>query len=204
MEGDPYDEGYFMEYDHDLRPDELMRWELASRTPECDYSKLPRLDPVLWPDARLWKARRNYSGGYVRTPVEMLYRMFGQYVTHFIVGETMRCLAIQYIHELQRDTGVSGRDVASVASIFVRLLEACAQDFDFETVSDKHCRIVLRTFRPFEPDAPEALRQAFFQFQEMGTRILNGHIRVTRNRDALNGTAGPEIWDFKDTGSWLW
>jgi hypothetical protein len=200
MEGSPYDEGYFCEYDRDLSPDERMGWETPKHTPECDYSKLPDLDPVMWPDARRWKARRNFSAGYVSTPVQILYRLYGEYVTHYLVGETLRCLAVQYTHEFLRDLDIKGRDLDSIVALFSGLLSACGQNFEVSSDGDRRRRIVLHGFKPFEDDALEGLRAACFQFQEMATRLMNGHVAVTRRR--IDETT--EEWQLHDTGNWLW
>jgi hypothetical protein len=200
MEGDPYDEGYFMEYDHDLGPDEIMRYEVAMHTPECDPTRLPTLDPIKWPEERKLKARRNYSAGYVRITVEVLYSMFGATVTHYIVEQTMRCLAIQYTHELMRDVGMNaGHDASAVALYFSRLLRACGQNFESEQFSASRHRIVLSSFKPFGPDAQEGLRAAWFAFQEMSARLIGGRVAVARRYENNH-----EVWDLEDVGHWRW
>ena len=199
MEGDPYDEGYFLEYDRDLAPNEIMRYETVQKTPEFDPAKAPKLDPKVWPEARLLKAQRNFSGGYVKTTVDVLNNTFGEWVTNFIVGETNRMLAVQYVHELKAMMGVEGKDVGAIATLFERLLDACYQDFSTEAPDAKRRRIVLKSFRPFGDDAPEGLRAACFQFQQMATRITNGRVRATRRREGAG-----EVWEFEDTGRWLY
>jgi hypothetical protein len=204
MEGDPYDEGYFIEHDRDLGPDEIMRYEVVHKTPEFDPAKAPKLDPKVWPEARLLKAQRNFSGGYVATTIEMLGRTYGEYVTNFIAGETNRMLAVQYIHELKAMMGVEGKSVGAIAALFAALLDACYQDFARETLSPTRERIVLKSYRPFGDDAPEGLRAAFFQLQTMGTRILNGRVKATRRMEAVGGAKTAEVWEFEDTGRWLY
>lgn len=125
MEGDPYDEGYFLEYDHDLVPDEIMRDEVVTHTPECDPANVPTLDPVQWPQARKLKAKRKYFPGCVRTPLEVLYSMSGTAVTHYIVEQTLRCLPIQYTHEPKERSGPAGRSGrARRGFVFQRLIES--------------------------------------------------------------------------------
>ena len=200
MEGDPYDEGYFMEYEHDLGPEEIMRYEVAPHTPECDRRKLPALDPIQWPEERKLKARRNYSAGYVRTTVEVLYRMFGSAVTHFIISQTQRCLAIQYTHELASDMGLKGAgDASSVVTFFTRLLTACGQRFESERLNPSRYRIVLSTFKPFDPDAEDGLREAWFAFQQMSARLISPRVAVVRRRESNH-----EIWEIEDVGHWRW
>ena len=59
MEGEPYDEGYFFESDHDLAPDEIYRFKRVTTTPEFDAETAPRLDSDAWPEERLLHARRH-------------------------------------------------------------------------------------------------------------------------------------------------
>lgn len=205
MEGEPYDEGYFIEYDRELRPGEEMRYEVAPCTPEFDPDRAPKLDPELWPDARMFKARRNWSREYVRTTVDCLLQMFGEQATHFILRQTMRCLAVQYARELKQDMGIAGKDARSVGELFARLLEACGQDFETDRIGDLRYRIVLRSFRPFDKEAAsEGIRDACFQFQHMTARLLNGRLSVTRHATPALGVADQEVWEIEDTGRWLW
>lgn len=200
MEGDPFDEGYFYEYDHDLAPHERYRFERVTRTPEFDPAVAPRLDPREWPEARLVRARRNFSSRYLRTTVEVLLRQHGDMACWYLVQQTMRMLAIQYVHELATRLGVQGTGARDVAGLFAGLLACCSQKHTHEDVSPTRQRIVLESFRPFDDDAPEALRAACFHFQQMGARVLNGRLRVTRSADG----PGREVWEFEDAGRWLW
>lgn len=205
MEGHPYDEGYFIEYDHDLAPGEELRFEQASHTPEFDPAAAPRLDPSLWPEARIVKARRNWSREYVNTTVDCLTQMYGPYVTCFLYEEVMRGVAVQYTHALKEQAGVEGIDAAAITEFFGRMLESQSQDYSVERLDPTHYRILLKSFLPFADTAPERLRQASFCFQQTAAWILNGRVAVTRA--ALgDGSTAPraEVWNIKDTGRWLY
>lgn len=199
MEGEPYDEGYFIEYDHDLAPGEEFRYEPVAVTPEFDPDKAPRLDPALWPEARRLKATRNFSRGYARTSAECLYRLFGEQTALFLIRQMMRGVAIQFTHELKREAGIDGKDAGAVTAFLARVLQACGQDHSVETLSPEKHRIHLRSFLPFEPDAGAPLREAWFEFPVMAARIINGRVGLSRLAD---GTG--EIWEIEDKGRWLW
>lgn len=200
MEGDPYDEGYFYEHDHDLAPEERYRIEHVTSTPAHDPVKAPQLDPEEWPQARLVRARRNFSSRYVRTTVEILVRHYGDVAAWYIVQQTMRCLAVQYSHEMAARIGIQGTGARDVAALFAGLLDCCSQTFSHEDLSSERQCIVLESFRPFDNAAEEGLRAACFHFQSMSARILNPHLRVTRRRD----TPTREIWEIEDTGQRQW
>lgn len=201
MEGEPCDEGYFIEHDHDLAPGQEFRFEVAAKTPEFEPARAPRLDPKLWPEARVLKARRNWSREYVRTTVECLFQMFGEQTTYFLVRQVMRCLAIQYAHELKRDMGIAGTESEAVIEFLGRLLGACGQGFTTERRAPGRYRITLSSCLPFHDDAPEGLRAACFEFPAMAVRLFNGRVAISR---AADPSGREEAWDIEDTGRWLW
>ena len=202
MEGDPYDEGYFMEYDHDLRQDEIMRFETVDHTPEFDSAKAPKLDPQKWPEARKLKAERNYSAGYFRGTMDVLYNAVGKEHAEYILRQSMRLLAVQYTPELLEAAGINPEcsDVRGVCGFFSELLKATKQCFKVEVISSTQARIILDSFEPFETEASEGLRNACFAFQETSARMISrGHINVSRHMKEH-----AEIWDITDHGIWLY
>lgn len=198
MENEACDEGYFMEYDHDLAPGEEWRFEPATKTPEFDPSKAPLLDPEVWPESRRLKAGRNFSRTYVKTTVDCLFQMFGQQVTYYLVSQVMRGVAIQFTHEFKYEMGIEGSDAKSVAAFLYGLQRACGQDVQLAESRHLH-RIILRTHLPFDIDASEGLRRATFEFAVMATRLINGRISLTRVPDGQR-----EVWEVRDAERWLW
>ena len=203
-EGYPYDEGYFIEYDHDLEPGEEMKYEVVQSSPECDRSKLPEMNLAEWPESRQLKAHRNWASGYVRTTIETLQVMYGENSANYIYAESMRGLAIQFIDQFREDACVVGNDLSDVVSVIVSILQACDQDFSVEVIDGLRKRIVLKTFKPFDNSAPEDLRAAHFQFFQMGVRILNGHISIDRSTVPLANSGRAEVWELRDHGRWIW
>lgn len=198
MEAEPCDEGYFQEYERDLAPGEEYRFEVVHHTPEFNPAVAPQLDAKVWPEARMLKARRNWSREYVRTTVDCLFHLFGEQITYFMFRQAMRGLAIQYTHELKQDAQVPGADVNAVATFIVTLLRACNQEFEIGKMGEK-ARIHLHSFLPFPGRASEELRSAMFEFPVMVARLLNGRVAVSRQAEATS-----EIWEIEDTGKWLW
>ena len=198
-EGDPCDEGYFYEYDHDLNPSQIMRFEVAHKTPEFDPAKAPRLDPELWPEMRILKARRNFSSGYFRVTLDVLDGMYGELVTNHIIMRTMRFMGIQFTPELQKLAGIEGKSAADVAQLFARIARAQEQDFTIEKADAKTTRMTIRSVRPLV-GISEDRRRSLFEFQKMMARMINGRLRVTRSRvkDEV------EVWEITDTGEWQW
>ena len=63
QEGEPYDEGYFLEHDRELDDDECLRFQAVTSSPDFNPQTAPRLDPAVWPEDRLVKAKRNCRAG---------------------------------------------------------------------------------------------------------------------------------------------
>ncbi|MGW3470694.1 hypothetical protein ACWDKQ_20070 [Saccharopolyspora sp. NPDC000995] len=199
MEGDPYDEGYFIEYDHDIDQSQTMRYEVALRTPEFHPAAAPKLDPVRWPEQRILKARPKFSSGYVQATVDSLYGTYGEFAAHQIVASASRLLAVQLTPELAATACVSGKSVADITTFHERLLAAARRDVSVTKVDEHTYRLEMGSYPPFDESYPQGLRQAFFEFHSAATRMLNGHVEITRTAHG-----GGETWQLTDTGRWLW
>ena len=197
-EGDPCDEGYFVEHDHDLAPDERARFEVAQRTPEFDPAKAPKLDPKAWPEARLLKANRNYAVDYVRDTVDQLYALVGQHPANAVIAHAMRVIAAQYAHELAADLGIAGRTAVDIGRLFAGLLRCSGIEAELEERGAGRCEVRIPVLKPFMTP-PDELRRALFEFQATATRVLNGRVRMSRERREAG-----EVWSIDDAGRWLW
>ena len=200
MEGDPYDEGYFIEHDQDLASDETYRIEHVTSSPPHDPVKAPALDPDQWPAARLAKARRNFSSRYFKSTVEVLYRQVGEVMTLNLINLSMRLLATQYTHELSEKLERNGNGARDIAAFFSNLLSCCVRDHSVEDISATKQRINVRSFKPFDDNIPDNLKQALFAFEEMSARQINGNVKI--HRSAVSPTE--DVWEIEDTGRWLW
>ena len=200
QDGHPYDEGYFIEYDRPVTAANAVRFVHAETTPEFDAARAPKLDPKAWPEARLLRAKRKYAGDYVRTGAESLINVYGAKPGAYMIDQTMRVVAMQYAQIMGEWAGIAGRDVHSIAALLHRLLEAREDAAKLEKLSAKRATITLKTYKPFDPDASETVRRAFFAFPEQVTRVLNGRVRISRKMK------GPEteVWTLEDTGKWLY
>jgi hypothetical protein len=197
-EGAPYDEGYFIEYDHDLTESERYRREVVVRTPKFVPAAAPTLDPAIWPKDRLAKAKRKYSAQYVKVTVAEMLKMFGLARTCFYLEEAAQCLAAQYAHEIVSLTGSLDGGFASTAGMILQVLDAFEQKYQIVTSDNTNLSIAVSQLRPFD-DPPEQIRVAYFQLFQSLVRVLNGNFRCTIDvgRDA-------DIWRITDTGQWLW
>ena len=198
-EGHPYDEGYFQEYEHDLRPEERYRVEHVTKTPEFIAADAPTLDPVKWPEARWLKGSANYASDYVRHAIEVMVEKFGMHTACNLVATAMRTLAIQYVGGLRDLAGAEGNSVSAIAKTYQEILRSFKNEVHLAQVDADTVTLSFDTFAPFPYPESQEMRDAIFAYFDVGTRVLNGHVRIARSFDA-----GTEIWTLTDTHTWLW
>lgn len=198
-EGDPYDEGYFIEYDHDLAENERYRREVATNTPEFDPAIAPTLDPAIWNTDRLAKAKRKYAAQYVSLTVAGMMDMFGLERTCRYLQESAKCLATQYAHEFVQPMEGFDRRYSSIVEAIIRILDACEQDYQVDTSDGTSLILNIHRLRPFDAEIPQQIREAYFCVFQSLARVLNGRIQcsVQTGRDF-------DTWRITDTGQWLW
>ena len=198
LEGDPYDEGYFIEYDHDINDVEADGSEVVRNTPEFDLSTAPQLDPVAWPMVRQLKARRNYALGYVGTTTRALTAMYGELEASHMIDKTVRIIATQLGREWIRDLQIEGTNLDAAVALTTGLLNALGQEYTLVPKGDRHVRIVVRPSRPFDALTFE-LRTAFSSLFQTCIRHMSGRIRCTLLNEGEN-----DVYDLEETDSWLW
>lgn len=199
-EGHPYDEGYFFEYDRDLRPEERFRVEHVSRSPEFDPAAAPRLDPEKWPEARILKGGFNYSVDYVQHTVEIVYALLGAPAADHVIASAMRLMAAQFTADLATTTGEIKTDPIGIANLFKSIMASFKNTCEVAGDSKK-ATLTLSGLKPFPERQDEQLRGAIFEFFAMAARIRNGHVSITRRFDT---TKASEVWTIADEGKWLW
>ena len=77
VDGQPGLEGYYLEHDRDLEPDERLIFAPEEWCPEIPSGSLPELDTVDWPEQRKARAYRNYSMEYIRNALPVLTELLG-------------------------------------------------------------------------------------------------------------------------------
>jgi hypothetical protein len=98
VDGQPGLEGYYLEHDRDLAPEERLRFAPDESPPAGGTSglQLPQAD---WPPARLHKARRNYAMDYVATILPEAVRLFGPLEGGHLAGGAARLIGMQYYRD---------------------------------------------------------------------------------------------------------
>ena len=125
-DGQPGLEGYYLEYDRDLAPEERLRFAPGEEAPDFDPARVPRLEGGDWPASRLRKITRNYAMDYVRTILPVLAETFGPAEARHLGEVTGRLIGMQYYAETGALLGVERGGAEAFARYLVGI--ATAQD----------------------------------------------------------------------------
>ena len=118
QDGEPYDEGYFQEFDRALHPDERIQYRPALMSPDFVPDAAPRLDPVLWPDERRWRANRNFARAYMEDTVRVCLELYGVQETAAHIAQAFRIFSVQF-HEVYRKLlGVTGAKAIDLVTLY--------------------------------------------------------------------------------------
>ena len=193
-DGEPYAEGYFYEYDHDLADEERFQFDPNSTMPEFDPERAPKLDAEVWPPDRRSKALRNFGRGYIEESVLAMQQVIGTPESAHLVKRAFEGVALQYGKELLAELGIAGRDAGSLA-LFTKHLCDMAGD-EAELSSPEPDRHVLRVHRRrlFEGSSSSAeVMKGMFGFTHMLGRMLGPRVRTTLTAMREEGSPYDEI-----------
>lgn len=118
MDGAPGLEGYYVEEDQELAPDDRVRFRFGEVCPPVDRAAMPELAADSWPPDRLAKAARNYAMDYVRNITVVLTEQLGPLDAGGLLYRTGRRIGMQY------SAAVTGPLASSPSETLARLLAA--------------------------------------------------------------------------------
>lgn len=99
VEGDAGLEGYYLEYDREIAPEERVRFAPGERMSKFNPEKAPKLDSANWPEERLRKVERSYAMEYVRSLLSTMQELFGAEEAARLVGRSARLIGLQFYEE---------------------------------------------------------------------------------------------------------
>lgn len=125
MDGQPGLEGYYCEHDHDLAPDERLRFARGEEMPDFDPARAPVLASASWPAERVQKARRNYAMEYLRTALPELVALFGPLDGAYFGGATAHLIGMQFHSQTAAALGLPDQgDAPAFGRFMLALAEA--------------------------------------------------------------------------------
>jgi hypothetical protein len=120
MDGQPGLEGYFYEYDHDLAPEERLRFSPGEEGPDFDPAVAPRVEGADWPPERLRKVLRNYTMEYVRSIIPTAVAVFGPAEGGHLAAVTGRLIGMQFYSQTAQLLGIVGHGPEEFAEYLAR------------------------------------------------------------------------------------
>ena len=107
VDGQPGLEGYYIEHDHDLPPEDRLRFARGERIPRFDPATAPALPAADWPADRIAKAKRGYAMEYARTVLQEAVALFGPMEGGHLLGLAARLTAMQLYAETAQRLGAT-------------------------------------------------------------------------------------------------
>ena len=117
-------EGFYCEYDRELRDDERLVFAPHLEAPRFDPDEAPTLPRDVWPPQRLAKAHRDYAMEYVRTSLPVAAALFGPHDAGDMLAFVGKLIGMQYGREPFAAFGVAPRDAGEFTDFLVRLFHA--------------------------------------------------------------------------------
>jgi len=195
--GEPYDEGYFIEYDHDISIEQAFRYEPTTTSPSFDPATAPKLDPRIWPEARILKARRKYAESYVAVPARVLIDMYGAPYAAFLIKQAMRGLGTQYGKEIATRFDLTDRDAKAISTLMFKVLTTLGEAVSLERHGESF-ELTRSTFAPVHELEIEGVQDAHFGFYEGILRVLTANVSLQRHVDMSRGSR-LEVWTFRNS-----
>jgi hypothetical protein len=123
-EGQPGLEGYYLEDDRALGPEERLRFAPDEEAPDFDPTRAPRVPAAGWPRERLRKVARNYTMDYVRSMLPELVGAFGSDEARRLGGITGRLIGMQDYAATASALGITSSRAEDFADYLRRIGEA--------------------------------------------------------------------------------
>lgn len=195
-------EGYYYEYDHELTPQERLRFARHEDAPDFDAAAAPKLPTDSWPATRLAKAHRNYAMEYVRSAYAVALQLWGPEAARHHLHMAGRLVGMQFYHEVAEGLGGDYGSTAEGLSIFLQDL-ANAQGDDAQATSSGGTFAVRQKSWSFM----EGMNDVDGSLGEAWNGLMRGALQAHNRRLQLSfsigsgGDDGRASWLVRDGGT---
>lgn len=192
-DGQPGLEGYYLEDDHDLGPEERLRFAPGEEGPDFDPARAPRVEGADWPPERLQKIARGYAMDYVRTILTELVAAFGPAEARHLGGVTGTLIGMQSYAETAELLEVRGTTAADFARYLAALAAGQGDEARWERDGDEAI-VRQATWRLMEGvrGLHPALFEAWNALWEGALGVHNRRLRLVVTRRLDRGEDGFE------------
>lgn len=173
MDGQPGLEGYFYEYDHELEPEERVKYARGEEGFEYDPHAAPRLPSQDWPEERLQKAMRNFGMDWWRSMTLEAIDLFGPQDGRYLSGTAGTLIGLHYYERTARTLRITGSDAASFGELMARMARGQGEEVVRETDGDM---IIIRQLDwRMMREHPEPHPAAFEAWNRLWEGLLAAH-----------------------------
>ena len=200
QDGEPYDEGYFEEFDQPLHADERIQYKPVLSSPDFDAEKAPKLDDAKWPLERQWKAHRNFTRGFQDDTLRTCMELYGVHDTAHYYAAAQRIFSIQFHDYYVNLFGIDGNKAIDFARLNAHISEMANElPTVREIVPGKYEFRRLNRLCSGE-QVPIELYRAGFASIEMSAKIMSARIKVElQSVETEPGVGAYETWSIEDT-----
>lgn len=181
-------EGYFIEYERDLDPEDRLRFARGEEAPPFDPAAAPQLPRDTWPADRLLKAERNYSMEYIRTALPEMIDLFGPAEALHLAGTSAYLIGLQFFDECKALLGIEGTGPEAFAAFFVRMAAAQGDPATIQQLPDASFVIrqsgwrLMRGLHPLHVSAFEAWNALWDGCMAAHDRHLRWRVRARQDQ----------------------
>ena len=190
-------EGYYLEYDGELAPEERLVMRPDEDMPPFDPAHAPEPPAATWPAERLAKARRNYSMDYIATILPEIIRLFGDAEGGALAASAARLIGMQHGAASAEFLGVNPQDrsVSAFAEYLTRMGRAQGDDTTWNA-RDGGALVRQTSWRLMDEagSPPPAVFDAWTELWR-GAALARDprlHLAIGRRRDA-----GDACWEWQ-------
>jgi hypothetical protein len=187
--------GYFQEFDHDLGPDERVRYRPEEIAPAFDPAAAPALDVMQWPADRLQKANRNYAMDFVANGLIELLRCFGTAEATYLGQHTGQLIGRQFYRQLQQDLDVTGDRITDFAMLMSSFIQAAGDGCDWQQQGDT---IIIQQHGWRLMRDADTLHPSYFDaWNGLWSGALNVHDRFRRLQVTARADHGDSMFEWQ-------
>lgn len=195
VDGQPGLEGYYLEGDRDLAPEERLRFAPDERCPPFRADRAPRLPQTAWPEARLRKVLRNYAMEYITSIVPEAIAVLGPAEGGRLAGAAARLVGMQGFDAVAALLGGVEAGAPGFARAFTRLARGQGDDAEM-TVDGSRATVRQTSWRLMDARAP--LSPAVFDaWNELWVGAALAHDRFMRVEVTGRRDCGDARWCWR-------
>lgn len=195
VDGQPGLEGYYKEWDHDLREDERLQFSPGEVCPPFRAENAPRLPETNWPPERLRKVLRNYAMEYITSIVPETVAVLGPDEGGHLAAAAARLVGMHSYDDVAALLGGIEPGAAGFASAFVRLARGQGDDATMERAGDGS--LVRQTTWTLMKERPSLSPAVFTSWNELWKGAALVHDRFMRFDLKGRMDQGDDAWEWQ-------